>query len=74
VVVEVFGLLAVSAMVVTYALEGRSPIYVLGFAASCLAASLYAWLIHSWPFAGVEGVWALVAVRRWMRLRRRARP
>jgi hypothetical protein len=74
VIVEVFGLLAVSAMVVTYAFEGRSPNYVLGFAASCLAASLYASLIHSWPFAGVEGVWAVVAVQRWRRLRGRAGP
>jgi hypothetical protein len=68
---EAFGFLAVSCMVVTYALEPRSHLYVLGFALSCVAASLYAVLIHSWPFAAVEGVWAMVALRRWVRVRPR---
>lgn len=63
--VELFGLLAVTAMVTMYALEARGRIYVLGFAASCAAASVYATLIHSWPFAVVEAVWALIAMRRW---------
>lgn len=66
--VELFGVLAVASMVIMYALERRSHIYVLGFAASCVAASLYAALIHSWPFAAVEGVWAVVALRRWLRV------
>jgi hypothetical protein len=73
-VTEVFGFLAVASMVIMYALEPRSPLYILGFAASCAAASLYAALIHSWPFAAVEGVWAVVAVLRWVRVRRRAAP
>lgn len=68
-VVELFGIVAVSSMVVMYALERRAHVYVLGFAASCAAASLYAVLIHAWPFAAVEGVWALVALRRWLRVR-----
>ena len=68
--IEVFGFLAVSSMVITYALEQRSHLYVLGFAASCAAASLYAALIQSWPFAAVEAVWAVVALRRWLRVRR----
>jgi len=71
--VELFGVLAVSSMVLMYSLEQRSHIYVLGFAASCAAASLYAVLIHSWPFATVEGVWAVVALRRWVRVRPRAK-
>lgn len=69
---EAFGFLAVGSMVIMYALEERSHIYVLGFAASCAAASLYAVIIHSWPFAVVEGVWAVVALRRWVRGRPRA--
>jgi hypothetical protein len=67
--VELFGVLAATSMVMMYALEERSHFYVLGFAVSCAAASLYAVLIHSWPFAAVEGVWAAVALRRWMRAR-----
>ena len=67
--VEGFGIVAATSMVVMYALERRSHIYILGFAASCAAASLYALLIHSWPFAAVEAVWTCVALRRWAGLR-----
>ena len=63
--IEVFGFLATASMVTTYALERRGREYVLGFALSCAAASLYAVLIRSWPFAAVEAIWAVVAVRRW---------
>ena len=68
-IVEVFGFLAVAAMVTMYALEHRSAGYVLAFAVSCAAASLYAVLIRSWPFAAVEAVWAAIALRRWLRRR-----
>ncbi|MEM1060095.1 MAG: hypothetical protein AAGK14_12670 [Verrucomicrobiota bacterium] len=67
--VELFGLVAVITMVTMYALEHRSPKFVLGFAVSCAAASLYAVLIQSWPFAIVEAVWSVIAFRRWLRLR-----
>ena len=67
--VTLFGLVAVTAMVVTYALEARSHWYVPAFAVACAAASVYATLIHSWPFAAVEGVWCIVAARRWRRVR-----
>jgi len=39
-----FGLFAVTAMLVSYALEDRSPWYVLAFAASCALGSLYGFL------------------------------
>jgi hypothetical protein len=71
--VEAFGFLAVAAMVTLYALEERSPGYVLAFAAACAAASLYAVLIRSWPFAAVEGVWAVIALRRWTHRRHQSR-
>ncbi len=74
--VEVFGSAAVLAMLICYALESRGRHFVLFFAAACAASSTYAALIAAWPFAAVEAVWALVAVRRW-RLspgRPRARP
>ena len=60
-----FGLFAVTAMLVCYALERRSPWFVLAFAASCLLASAYGFLQGAWPFGVVEAVWALVAVHRW---------
>jgi hypothetical protein len=38
-----FGLFAVSAMLVTYALEQRSRWYILGFAAACGLGSIHAY-------------------------------
>ena len=66
-----FGLAAVTAMLVCYALEDRSPWYILAFAACCGLASVYGFLQGAWPFGVVEAIWSGVAVRRW--LSRRAR-
>jgi hypothetical protein len=69
-VLSLFGLLAVTAMLVFYALEDRSPWFVLAFAAACALASAYGFLQGAWPFGLVEAVWTLVALRRWrLRLR-----
>ena len=67
-----FGVLAVSAMMLFYALEERSRHFVLAFAGACVLASLYGFLQGAWPFGVVEAVWALVALGRWRR--RRAPP
>jgi hypothetical protein len=61
-----FGLFAVSAMLITYALEDRSPWFVLAFAVACALASAYGFLQGAWPFGVVEGVWTVVALRRFM--------
>jgi hypothetical protein len=60
-----FGLLAVTAMLVCYAFENRSRWFVLGFALACMLGSVYGFLQGAWPFGLVEFVWALVALRRW---------
>jgi hypothetical protein len=60
-----FGLVAVTAMLVCYALEKRSHWFVLAFAGSCVLASAYGFLQGAWPFGMVEGVWSVVALRRW---------
>jgi hypothetical protein len=60
-----FGLFAVSAMLVTYALEARSPWWTLAFAGACLLGSTYGFLQGAWPFGIVEGVWSVVAARKW---------
>ncbi len=64
-----FGLFAVSAMLVCYAMESGSRWWTLGFAGSCLLGSAYGFLQGAWPFGLVEGIWALVAARRWRRMR-----
>ena len=51
----VFGLFAVTAMLVFYALEDRSHWFVLAFAVAQGA----------WPFGLVEAVWAFIALWRW---------
>ena len=61
----VFGLVAVSAMLASYALEERSPWFILAFAAACALGSVYGFLQGAWPFGVVEAIWALVALRRW---------
>jgi hypothetical protein len=60
-----FGLFAVTAMLVFYALEDRSPRYILGFAVVCALGSAYGFLQGAWPFGVIEAVWVVVAVRRW---------
>jgi hypothetical protein len=60
-----FGLLAVTAMLVFYALEKRSHWFILAFAGSCLLASAYGFLQGAWSFGAVEVVWSVVATRRW---------
>ena len=62
-----FGLLAVTAMLVFYALEDRDRRYVLAFAGACGLASVYGFLQGAWPFGIIEAIWAGVAVRRWQR-------
>ena len=60
-----FGLFAVSAMLVCYALEDRSHWSILGFAVACASGSVYGFLQGAWPFGVVEAIWAVVALRRW---------
>lgn len=67
---DAFGLLAVSAMLVTYALEKRSAWWVLAFAFACWLGSAYGFLQGAWPFGIVEAIWGAVAVRRWLAMRR----
>jgi hypothetical protein len=61
----IFGLFAVTAMVVFYALEPRSRWFTLAFAGACILGSVYGFLQGAWPFGLVEAVWSLVALRRW---------
>jgi len=62
-----FGVVAVSAMLLFYALEDWSPHFVLLFAAASVASSAYGFLQGAWPIGIVEAIWAVVAVQRWQR-------
>ncbi len=65
-----FGLFAITAMLVFYALENRSPWFILAFAGACALGSVYGFLQGAWPFGIVEAIWSLVAVQRWRRASR----
>lgn len=64
-----FGLVAVTLMLLCYALENRSHWWILGFAGACLLGSAYGFLQGAWPFGVVELIWAGVAARRWQQKR-----
>ena len=64
--VTLFGVVAVTFMMLMYALEARGRCFVLAFAAGCLLSSAYGFLSGAWPFGVVEAIWALVAVRRYV--------
>jgi hypothetical protein len=60
-----FGLFAVSAMLLAYTLEDRSPWFVLCFAVACALGAIYGFLQGAWPFGLVEAVWSVFALKRW---------
>lgn len=60
-----FGLFAVTAMLLCYALERKGRHYILGFSVACVLGSIYGFLQGAWPFGVVEAIWALVALKRW---------
>jgi hypothetical protein len=68
-ILSAFGFFSVTAMLVCYALEDRSPWLVLAFAGACALGSLYGFLQGAWPFGLVEAVWTGVAALRWWRAR-----
>jgi hypothetical protein len=65
-----FGLFAVSFTLVCYAMEARAAFWTLLFAIGCLLGSAYGFLQGAWPFGLVELAWFVVALRRWVGLRR----
>jgi uncharacterized membrane protein len=64
-----FGLVAVTAMVVFYTIETVSTWCILGFAVACVMGSVYGFLQGAWPFGLVEAVWSVVAFIRWLKSR-----
>jgi hypothetical protein len=64
-VLTVFGAVAVTFMMLMYALEHRGSRFILAFACGCALSSTYGFLAGTWPFGVVEAVWAVIALRRW---------
>lgn len=60
-----YGVVAVSFMMLMYALETRHPRFILAFVLGCVLSSIYGFLSHAWPFGAVEAIWSVIAVRRY---------
>jgi len=60
----IFGIAALTFMMVMYALERRGPLFVLAFALGCGLSSAYGFLSGVWPFGIVEAIWAVIALYR----------
>jgi dolichyl-phosphate-mannose--protein O-mannosyl transferase len=69
--ITVFGISALTFMMVMYALERRDRRFILGFALGCALSSTYGFLSGAWPFGVVEAIWCLVALRRFGEARSR---
>ena len=64
-VVTIYGVCAVTFMMLMYALEARGRNFILAFAAGCVLSSAYGFLSGAWPFGIVELIWAAIALRRY---------
>ncbi|MHB1087832.1 MAG: hypothetical protein ACYC19_03595 [Acidimicrobiales bacterium] len=63
--VTLFGVIAVSFMMIMYALESHGRTFIALFALGCALSSTYGFVSGAWPFGVVEGIWTLVALQRW---------
>ena len=70
IMLTLFGACAVTFMMLMYALERRGRPFVLAFAGGCALSSIYGFMAGTWPFGVVEAIWAAVALRRYLDLRR----
>lgn len=69
-----YGVVVITFMMVMYALEYRDRRFVLAFALGCALSSSYGFLSGAWPFGVVEAVWAFIAIRRFVTIRRPSVP
>jgi hypothetical protein len=65
--VTVYGVCALTFMMIMYALQDRDRSFVLAFALGCVLSSIYGFLSGAWPFGVIELIWAGVAWRRYER-------
>ncbi len=65
--ITVYGVCALTFMMMMYMVERRHRLFILAFALGCLLSSLYGFLSGAWPFGAVEAVWSVLAVLRYWR-------
>lgn len=62
--ITIYGVVALTFMMVMYALERRGRMFILGFALGCLLSSVYGFLSGAWPFGVLEAIWCVIAAQR----------
>ncbi len=66
----VYGVVVLTFMMIMYALERRGERFVLAFALGCALSSSYGFASGAWPFGVVEAIWSVIALRRYLDVRR----
>jgi len=64
--ITLFGVAALTFMMLMYALEQRGRAFILAFAAGCALSSAYGFLAGTWPFGVVEAAWCAIAIKRFV--------
>lgn len=62
--ITAFGVVALTFMMLMYALESRGRLFIVAFAVGCVLSSAYGFLSRAWPFGVVEAIWSVLALRR----------
>ncbi|MBV8162265.1 MAG: hypothetical protein JO265_15200 [Acidimicrobiia bacterium] len=62
----IYGVCALTFMMIMYALERRGRVFVGLFAVGCVLSSAYGFLAGAWPFGVVEAIWSAIAARRFL--------
>jgi hypothetical protein len=55
--ITLYGVVALTFMMVMYSLETRGRGYLLAFCLGCALSSVYGFLSSAWPFGVVEAIW-----------------
>lgn len=63
----VYGVAALTFMMLMYSFEHRDRRFILAFALGCALSSVYGFLSSVWPFGAVEAIWCSIAVTRFFR-------
>lgn len=70
---NILGAVDLTAMMVFYALEPKSRSYTLLFGLTCIGSSTYGFLSGTWPFGIIEAVWTIIALRKFIKLKKEKR-
>ena len=70
-VLNILGAIDLAIMLIFYAMEPKSRNYTLLFGLTCIGSSVYGFLSGTWPFGVIEAVWTVLALRKYISLRKK---